>query len=135
MRLLDEGVLIAAHGIEGDRTAQRAGGKRQVTLFQWEHLPVLAALQGLGAVAPEALRRNLGVAGVNLRALVRQRFRVGPCLLEGTGECHPCRKMEVALGDGGYASMRGHGGINAVVLEGGPVALGDAVRIASDGGA
>ena len=123
--------VVEDRGLRGDRASQRKGGKRQISLIQGEHLDVLARLLRKDRINPATTRRNLAVEGVNLRALARARFRVGDCLLEGTGECHPCSKMERALGDGGYAAMRGHGGILARILEGGWVALGDPVRIAT----
>jgi MOSC domain-containing protein YiiM len=69
------------------------------------------------------------VSGLPLLALKDRRFRLGSeaggwVLLEGTGECHPCSRMEEALGAGGYNAVRGHGGITARVLEGGTVAVG-----------
>jgi MOSC domain-containing protein YiiM len=67
------------------------------------------------------------VAGINLLALKGRRFRVGAALLEHTGPCEPCSRMEEALGPGGYNAMRGHGGITARVLERGTIRLGDAV--------
>lgn len=102
-------------------------GKRQVTLLQAEHLPVVAALAGLDRVGPELLRRNLLVSAIPLLALKDRRFWVGAVLLEGTGECHPCSRMEENLGPGGYNAVRGHGGITARVIVGGVIRLGDAV--------
>ena len=118
-------------GLEGDR--HRGAGRRQVTLLQAEHLDVIAALLGRapGTVAPEALRRNLVIRGINLLALRQARFRVGGALLEGTGPCDPCSRMEEVLGGGGFNAMRGHGGITARVLEAGAIALGDDVRLVS----
>lgn len=119
-------------GLEGDhRSEGRApdpSRKRQVTLIQAEHLPVIAALLHLDAVDPTLLRRNLVIEGINLLALKDQRFRIGAALFEGSGPCHPCSRMEEALGDGGLAAMRGHGGITARVLEEGEVAVGDEVE-------
>jgi MOSC domain-containing protein YiiM len=118
----------AGQGLDGDRYASR-DGKRQVTIVQAEHLPVIAALARRDGLAPALLRRNLLVSGISVLALKNQRFRIGAVLFEGTGPCEPCSKMEAALGSGGYNAMRGHGGICARVLEDGEIALGDAVAI------
>ncbi|HZX81480.1 MAG TPA: MOSC domain-containing protein [Lysobacter sp.] len=117
---------VAEKGLVGDRYAG-GSGKRGVTLLQAEHLPVIAALAGLSAVEPEWLRRNVVVSGVPVIAFKGRRFRIGEVLLEGTGPCDPCSKMETALGPGGYNAMRGHGGLCARIVEGGTMRLGDAV--------
>ncbi len=125
MNALDH-VVIAADGLEGDRYQGRDGA-RAVTLVQAEHLPVIATLAGVEAVAPATLRRNLVVAGVNLIALKGTPFKVGSAVLEITGPCAPCSKMEDALGRGGYNAMRGHGGWCARVMTPGEAAVGDSV--------
>ncbi len=114
----------AGRGLIGDRYAESPGSKRQVTLIQAEHLPVVARLSGHAAIPPEWLRRNLVVSGINLLALKDLPFRIGAVLLEGTGLCHPCSRMEEVLGPGGYNAMRGHGGITARVLESGELHVG-----------
>jgi MOSC domain-containing protein YiiM len=132
MNAVNAARLIAEHGIKGDHRADRAGGKRQVTLIQHEHLAVVAALRGGRPPAPEDLRRNLVVSGINLAALNKRRFRIGACVLEGTGPCHPCSRMEENLGAGGYNAMRNHGGITARILVGGEIAVGDALEALPD---
>jgi len=127
----------AGQGLIGDRYpgavvgamdfAESPGTKRQVTLIQAEHLPVIAALTGHAAIPPEWLRRNFVVSGINLLALKDRRFRIGAVLLEGTGLCQPCSRMEEVLGPGGYNAMRGHGGITARVLNGGSLCVGERV--------
>lgn len=116
-------------GLAGDHRSQREGGKRQVTLIQAEHLPMLAALTGHETIPPEWLRRNLLISGINLFALRDRRFAIGEVILEGSGTCPPCSRMEKTLGAGGYNAMRGHGGINARVISGGEIVLGAAVRL------
>ncbi len=119
-----ERVWIGMDGPEGDHGR---GGKRAVTLVQGEHLPVIGAMLGRGPVDPAALRRNLVIEGINLAALKGRQVRVGGALLDVTGLCAPCSRMEEAFGPGGYSAVRGHGGWCASVLEPGEVALGDPV--------
>lgn len=126
MREVDAAQAQVAHGLLGDRY-NSASGKRGVTLIQAEHLPAIAALSGLDAVHAATLRRNVVVSGIALIALKDRRFRIGDVVLEGTGPCDPCSRMEAALGAGGYNAMRGHGGICARVVHGGTIRLGDAV--------
>jgi MOSC domain-containing protein YiiM len=128
MNSVSMAVLDPRDGLLGDRYQGRAGGARQVTLVQAEHLSAIGAFLGLAPVEAERLRRNLVVSGLNLLALKGRRFHIGAALLEMTGECHPCSRMEEEFGPGGYNAVRGHGGITARVLEGGAVMLGDAVR-------
>lgn len=126
MRIVDAAQAIAGGGLVGDRY-NGGSGKRGVTLLQAEHLPAIAALAGRGSIEPAILRRNLVVAGIPLVALKGRRFRIGEVVLEGTGPCDPCSRMEEALGPGGYNAMRGHGGLTARILEGGTLRVGDEV--------
>ena len=139
-------VALQHRGLEGDRSAaspatQAGGHKRQVTLIQAEHLPLIAAWIGRASVSPAQLRRNLVIAGLNLvagRALFADqsiRITIGAdVVLLATGPCDPCSKMEVELGMGAYNAMRGHGGITALVLVGGRIAVGDEVRLSCGAG-
>ena len=129
MQVVDSARLTTSAGLIGDRYSGRSG-ERHVTLIQAEHLVAIAAFLGLDAVAPDQLRRNIVVAGLNLLALKERPFRLGSARLEMTGECHPCSRMEEILGPGGYNAVRGHGGITARVLEDGQVSLGDPIGVA-----
>jgi MOSC domain-containing protein YiiM len=127
-------VALAGIGLADDRLGQRGEAElstRQVTLIQHEHLPVMAQLARVSAVDAVALRRNLVVSGINLLALKNARLQVGEALLEVVGPCQPCSRMEEAIGPGGYAAMRGHGGMTARVLTGGSIRVGDVVHAAT----
>jgi MOSC domain-containing protein YiiM len=119
---------LTPSGLSGDHARP---GPRAVTLIQAEHLPVIAALAHLPSVAPETLRRNLVVSGLNLAALRDQPLRVGDALLRITVPCAPCSRMESALAPGAYNAMRGHGGWCADVLTPGRIKTGDTVSPAS----
>jgi MOSC domain-containing protein YiiM len=119
--------LITETGIEGDRYKTTRNGARQVTLIAEEDLAAVSSFLGMAKIAPELVRRNLVTRGINLLALKERRFRIGTAVLETSGECAPCSFMEDALGPGGYNAMRGHGGITARIIEGGRVAIGDAI--------
>ena len=139
---VESALAVEGRGLAGDRSAERlaatvGGSKRQVTLIQAEHLPLIAAWCGRDAVAPADLRRNLVVAGLNLLAArspftdQTMRLHVGETVvLDVTGPCAPCSKMEAALGPGGYNALRGHGGVTARVVRGGTLRVGDAVHVA-----
>ena len=131
MLAVEQALAETDAGLVGDRY-QGSNGKRGITLVQAEHLPVIAALAGLDSVLPATLRRNVVVSGLPLVALKGRRFRIGEVLLEGTGSCDPCSRMEAALGPGGYNAMRGHGGLCARILEGGTLNRGDAVVALQD---
>lgn len=125
----DQVELVEGKGITGDRIMKsRGGGKRQVTLIQAEHLPVIGALVGR-TVEGRELRRNLVVSGINLLSLISLRFAIGEAILVGTGACAPCSKMDDILGEGGFQAMRGHGGITATVERSGTIRIGDPIRV------
>lgn len=128
VQALDMVQAITDLGLEGDHYG-KAGGNRQVTFVQAEHLPVVAAIAGKESVHPSATRRNIVVSGINLLSLKDQRVQIGEAvLLEVTGPCPPCSRMEETIGKGGFQAMRGHGGITAKVLQGGTIRVGDQVK-------
>lgn len=117
--------FVSERGLEGDHGASI---KRAVTLIQAEHLAVIGSVLGRGPVAADDLRRNLVVSGLNLSALKGRRVQLGQAILEVSGICAPCSRMEKALGSGGYSAMRGHGGWCARVVEPGEISTGCAVE-------
>ena len=122
-------VVLLSPGAQSSEAVQKEvlyalGNGRQI-------VPVLlASLTGASRVAPEQLRRNLLVSGINLLALVKLRFAIGEeVVLVGTGPCAPCQKLGDTLGPGGFQAARGHGGITARIERGGTIRLGDSVRV------
>jgi MOSC domain-containing protein YiiM len=121
---LEEIDAVENEGLQGDHYSNPCG-PRQVTLIQAEHLDSIASFLGLD---PALTRRNLVISGFNILSLKGHEFFVGECLLKYSGDCHPCSRMEKNLGPGGYNSMRGLGGITAVIVKGGTIKLNDRLR-------
>lgn len=119
--------ISAEEGLVGDHWKPRPKTNRQVTLIQKEHIDSMAQMLGRDRIDPGLLRRNIVVSGLNLLSLKGRTFRIGTAVLEMTGNCHPCSRMEENLGEGGYNTMRGHGGITARVISAGSVSVGDEV--------
>jgi uncharacterized protein YcbX len=141
---LQHSMAIQDIGLQDDRRYLEfiAGNKstakisnRQGTLIQAEHIDVIAKLMRIENLDPGLLRRNLVVSGINLLAIKplfkhqQHVLQIGEVLLEITGHCTPCSRMEILLGPGGYNAMRGHGGVNAKVIAGGLLKAGDAVKL------
>jgi MOSC domain-containing protein YiiM len=139
--VVDEAHAEPGRGLLGDRraTAARSGrqsSKRELTLFQAEHLPLVANWCGLAELQPTRLRRNLVVSGLNLIGMrspfpdVVLEWAVGDeAIIQITGPCDPCSKMAAELGLGSYNALRGHGGMTARILTGGLIRVGDRVSL------
>jgi len=124
--------VTLAGGIAGDWRGAMKGKpyRRQVTLIErsdWE-----AALAEVGRSIPwEERRSNLLVDGLDLPQRPGVRLRIGAeVVLEVTRETDPCERME-ALAPGLRAALRPdwRGGVCAMVVAEGAIAIGDVIRI------
>ena len=133
VKVVDEVAVDDQSGLVGDRFSGKPRSTRMVTLIQAEHLPVIASILGRDEIDPAELRRNIVVSGINLLSLKapddKFEFHIGTAVLQMTGNCHPCSRMEEQLGPGGFNAMRGHGGITATVIQSGKISVGDEVRL------
>ena len=124
--------VLTKTGIEGDHFNSSHSDKRAVTLIQQEHLQAVGKMLNIENVRLEDTRRNIAISGINLLSLKDQKFSIGEAILQGTGYCYPCSRMEENFGPGGYNAMRGHGGITARVVQGGTINQGDPVKFIED---
>lgn len=117
-------VLESGRGLVGN--ANR-GGRRQVTLLSEARWRELMAEVG-ASLGPEARRANLVISAIDLETTRGRVLRVGSCRLRIGGETRPCEQMDAAAA-GLQNAMRERwgGGAFAEVLDGGPIAVGDAV--------
>jgi MOSC domain-containing protein YiiM len=127
---------VAGLGLEGDRyfegvgtfSYKGRGNGRDLTLIEAEALEGLAADAGIELAAAEA-RRNLVTRGVDLLGLIGQRFRVGGVTCMGVRECEPCAHLQRLTRPGVLRGLTGRGSLRADILDGGAIAVGDAIRI------
>jgi MOSC domain-containing protein YiiM len=113
-------VAIENQGLEG--CAHANPPRREVLLASKEHLDALG-------VDPGAIRENVTVEGADVHSWpIGQRVKAGGALLEITMVCDPCHRMD-ELRPGLRAEIDGKRGMLAHVVEGGEIALGDAVEL------
>lgn len=132
METLDHVRVTTAEGLHGDfRGSLKPGhNKRQVTVMTAEGWR--DALNELKAQLPWEQRRvNLLVDGVSLEDGTGGRlFFDSGLVLEVTGECDPCSRMEeVAPGLKAVLLPHWRGGVTTRVIENGLIRVGDKVRI------
>jgi MOSC domain-containing protein YiiM len=127
METLERADISTATGVADDFRGKP--GRRQVTVISaaaWKD-----ACRELGRDIPWTTRRaNLLVEGIDLQDTVGAVLEVGPVRLLITGEVDPCSRM-----DEQYAGLTAalkpewRGGASCTVLQGGTVAVGDAVTM------
>ena len=117
--------LVAGRGVEGSADH---GGRRQVTLLEREVWDALMRELGRNA-GPETRRANVLISGIDLRASRGRVLRLGDTRIRIGGEVKPCERMEEAVA-GLRAAMypEWRGGAFGQILDGGSVAVGDAVE-------
>ena len=117
---LDEAVLVAGKGIEGDRFFDwKEDYKGQVTFFSLEVWESLCAEFQVEDRGPGVFRRNIIVRGADLNALIGEEFEVQGVRFLGTAEASPCHWMEEAFHPGAEKSLHRRGGLRAKVLTSG----------------
>ena len=128
LQSVDVAQAIAGAGLDGDHRARHPNqSSRQLTLLNLEDLTAIQALMGLQELAPERLRRNVVISGLNLYAMRYQRLQIGAAQIEVRAHCHPCVRMESTVGKGALLAMFGHAGFCAVITQSGEIRIGDTV--------
>ena len=118
---------VAGRGLEGNRHFyDEAPPGRALTLVAVEALAEGAAF-GVELGADES-RRNVLTAGIDLNALVGERFRVGDVECVGVELCEPCTTLEGLTRPGVIKAYVHRAGLNADILTDGEIAVGDAVE-------
>lgn len=135
LELLSSAAIVLGQGIIGDRYAAGEGAgqkgqikdEQQVTLIAEEAIAAACEESGL-PITHLLTRRNLLVRGVPLNDLVSKTFRVGNVVLRGLEHCDPCGYLEKMTFPHIKQALLKRGGLRACVVEGGKIAVGDAVR-------
>ncbi|MDP6550052.1 MAG: MOSC domain-containing protein [Dehalococcoidia bacterium] len=119
---VQEVTAISGHGLEGDRSC-RADNPRQVLVIDRETLDLLE-------VKPGQLKENITTTGLDL-SLARPGevlFIDGRVTMEIVGLCEPCGNMD-AIRPGLREQLEGRRGMLAMVINGGPIKVGDPIRL------
>jgi len=124
MRALTEAMAVPGAGLLGCRHS-KPGNDRAVLVVEAE------TLDGLG-LQPGEIKENITIRGIELCSLrPGAEIQVGDTVvLEVTGPCEPCRRME-EIRRGLQAELDGRRGVNTRVRVGGKILLGDSVVLRS----
>ena len=118
----EEVKVVTGAGIEGDRH-----GDKDITLFEAEALEHLQAESGI-TLQPNEIRRNFMTRGLALNDLLGHRIRVGEVEAVVVELCHPCSHLQQLTQPGVLRGLVGRGGLNADVVRGGSIRVGDPVE-------
>ena len=133
MEILAEGMITFESGLTGDYRGAKFKS-RQITILareDWEAaLLDLSDLMGTPDLPWTTRRANLYVEGVRLPRAKGGVLRIGPVVLEITGQTNPCHRMEEAhTGLLSALHSQWRGGVTCKVREGGLIKLGDRIEI------
>ena len=120
-------------GLEGDRYfdyrgtfSNRHGRGHDLTLIEAEVLDALSL--PTGPLAAEDARRNVVTRGIDLNALVGERFKIGDVECLGQRLCEPCAHLERLTAKAGTLRALIHkGGLRADVLTDGEIRTGSEI--------
>ena len=113
---------VTGQGLEGDRHFHPEGAPSGQALT----LVDAAEVERVG-LPPGATRRQLTVRGVDVNGLVGKRFRVGEVECYGVELCEPCLHLESLTRPGIIKDLVHRAGLNADILVGGTIRIGDDV--------
>ena len=112
---------VAGKGLVGDRHfTDNPGPGNALTLIEAE------VLEDVGLTGAQS-RRQVVVRGVRLNDLIGRRFRVGGVECYGVEICEPCRHLQELTRPGIIKDLIHRGGLNADILSGGMITVGDEV--------
>jgi MOSC domain-containing protein YiiM len=112
---------VAGKGLVGDRHfTDNPGPGNALTLIEAE------VLEDVGLTGAQS-RRQVVVRGVRLNDLIGKRFRVGDVECLGVEICEPCSHLQELTRPGIIKDLIHRGGLNADILSGGMITVGDEV--------
>src|SRR5579863_6340747 len=121
----DEIEVIKDKGFKGC-THGRPGSKRQVSLMDCETLDKFG-------LAPGVVKENITTLGIDLQTFTMgSSLRIGDCVLEITGPCDPCARMD-EIRAGLQEELRGQRGWLCRVKEAGTIRGGDRIEVEAAG--
>jgi MOSC domain-containing protein YiiM len=126
MDATEEATLIAGKGIAGDANYGRS--KRQVTIIEREVFDRIR--RSLPDAQPHMRRANVMVSGLRLERTRDHVLTLGGVRLLIKGETRPCERMdEQCPGLTRALEEQWGGGVHGIVLDDGPVRVGDAAHV------